>query len=98
MFIVPLQHKESNSMSTTALQNILLGIQAHNLTAANMRWLAERLLEAADSEEIIRPYTINELENRIAKSENDVVTGRTYAADDAHRIMQQTIGSAQICK
>ena len=37
MFIVPLQHKESNSMSTAALQNILSGIQAHNLTAANMR-------------------------------------------------------------
>lgn len=38
-------------MSTAALQNILSGIQAHNLRAANMRWLAERLLDAADAED-----------------------------------------------
>ena len=86
-------------MSTAALQNILSGIQAHNLTAANMRWLAERLLDAADAEDNIRPYTIEELEVRIAKSENDIRAHRTYSADEAHHIMQRTIGSAQqICE
>lgn len=83
-------------MSAAALQNILSGIQAHNLTAANMRWLAERLLDAADAEDNIHPYTIEELEARIAKSEDDVRAHRTYSANEAHRIMQQTIGSAHI--
>lgn len=85
-------------MSTAALQNILSGIQAHNLTVANMRWLAERLLDAADAEDNIHPYTIEELEARIAKSEDDVRAHRTYSANEAHRIMQQTIGSAQVCE
>lgn len=85
-------------MSTTALQNILSGIQAHDLTAANMRWLAEHLLAAANAKENIQPYTIDELESRIAKSENDVVEGKIYSIEEAHRIMQQTIGSEQICE
>lgn len=70
-------------MSTAALQNILSGIQAHNLRAANMRWLAERLLDAADAEDNIRPYTVEELEARIAKSEDDVRANRTYSSDEA---------------
>ena len=70
-------------MSTAALQNILSGIQAHNLRAANMRWLAEQLLDAADAEDNIRPYTVEELEARIAKSEDDVIANRTYSSDEA---------------
>ena len=74
-------------MSAAALQNILSGIQAHNLTAANMRWLAEQLLDAADAEDDIRPYTIEELEARIAKSEDDVRANRTYRILRRRRIV-----------
>ncbi len=55
-------------------------------------------MAAADAEDNIRPYTIEELESRIAKSEDDVIANRTYSAEEAHRIMQHTIGSAQICE
>ena len=64
-------------MSTAALQNVWNGLLAFNLTAANKRWLAERLLEEARAdEESTVPYTVEELQARIDLSEQQSANGQ----------------------
>ena len=64
-------------MSTAALQNVWNGLLAFNLTAANKRWLAERLLEDARVDEVSpAPYTVEELQARIDLSEQQSANGQ----------------------
>ena len=50
---------------------------AYNLTAANKRWLAERLLEDARVDEVSpTPYTVEELQARIDLSEQQSANGQ----------------------
>ncbi len=94
---VSAQSKIIKAMSTVALQDLWSDIQAYNLSAANMRWLAEQLLAAATAEDTLCSYTREELEARIAESEADYVAGRVYTTDEVLRRMQQKIEAAQ-CK
>ena len=54
------------------------------LTPSNQRWLAEHLIEHADSEEgeELTPYTIEELHERIAQSERDFAEGRYFTDEE----------------
>lgn len=64
-------------MSTVAMQGVFEQILAtFNLTADNKRWLAEHLVEYADKEEQIEPYTMAEIEAILAESEADFEAGR----------------------
>lgn len=51
------------------------------LTPSNQRWLAAHLLEHADAEDL-KPYTIEELHERIAKAERNFAEGRYYTDDE----------------
>lgn len=82
-------------MSTVALQDLWSDIQAYNLSAANMRWLAEQLLVAANAEDSLRPYTREELEARIVKSEADYAAGRVYTTNEVQQIVRQMIEKTQ---
>jgi len=81
-------------MSIVALQNIWEGLLAYNLTAANKRWLAERLLNEVEAEEAgtLQPYTMAEIEAMIAESEEDLRAGRFLSSDEAaaHRRMHMS--------
>jgi hypothetical protein len=54
------------------------------LTPNNQRWLAAHLVEHADKEEAeaIKPYTIEELHERIAQSERDFAEGRYFTDEE----------------
>jgi len=78
-------------MSTIALQNVWKTILGFNLTAANKRWLAEHLIEQAETEERVEPYTMTEINSMIDESEADFAAGRYYSMDEArqHRAKHQ---------
>ena len=64
-------------MSTVAMQGVFDQILAtFDLTAANKRWLAEHLVEYADKEEQIVPYTMAEIDAMLDESESDFAAGR----------------------
>ena len=73
-------------MNTVTLQNLLDYLKS-TLSSSNMLWLSERLQECAKdkSEQENKPYTIEELHSRIAKSELDSTQGRVYEFDDVIR-------------
>lgn len=54
------------------------------LTPSNQRWLAEHLIEHANTEESeeLTPYTIEELHERIAKAERDFADGHYFTDDE----------------
>lgn len=54
------------------------------LTPSNQRWLAMHLIEHADvkEKEDLKPYTIEELHERIAKSERDFAEGRYFTDEE----------------
>ena len=72
-------------MSTAALQNVWDSLLAFNLTAANKRWLAERLWQQAEDEEStsVSPYTMTEIDAMITESEADFAAGRYMSMEDA---------------
>lgn len=76
-------------MSTAALLNVYEDIRSYNLSAANMRWLAARLIEAADSKAPLQPYTIDEIYARIAQSEEDIAKGRVHTMQEARQIRKK---------
>ena len=80
-------------MTTAALQNVWNGILAYDLTAANKRWLAERLWQQAeeDTREDIKPYTMAELNARIDKAEADIAAGRVHSREEMSQMMNDFV-------
>ena len=80
-------------MSTAALQNVWEGILAYDLSTANKRWLAEKLLEDArkDDEQSIKPYTLEELHARIDESEAQSAMGQYKPAEDVLSHLEQRL-------
>ena len=78
-------------MSTAALQNIWNMLLGYNLSAANKRWLAEHLIEQAEleTEEELKPYTIEELNARIDQAEADIAAGRVHSREEARRYREE---------
>ena len=62
-------------MSTTALYGLRDYLYG-TLTTSDMIWLVEQLGSYIRKEEKLKPYTIDELNARIAKSESDAAEGR----------------------
>ena len=67
-------------MTTAALQNVWNGLLANNLTAANKRWLAERLLEDVQGAKM-SPYTQEELEQMAENGRQQIASGMSYTTD-----------------
>jgi hypothetical protein len=61
----------------TSLLEFLYGL----LSSEDKRWIGEQLIEQANAEDL-KPYTIEELHERIAKSERDFAEGRYYTDDE----------------
>ena len=67
-------------MSEATLTNLLQYLYGA-LTPSNQRWLAAHLVEHADAEEL-KPYTIEELHERIARSKRDFAEGRFFTDEE----------------
>ncbi|MBR5935763.1 MAG: hypothetical protein IKZ89_06395 [Bacteroidaceae bacterium] len=77
-------------MSTVTLQNLLDYLKS-TLSSSNMLWLSERLQECAKEkdDQVLKPYTIEEIHSRIAQSELDSSQGRVYEFDDVIREIEE---------
>ena len=76
-------------MSTTALTK-LLDLLKSTLTTSDMIWLVEEMKGyLRDSEENLKPYTFEELQERIAISEQQFANGEYLDFDDAMREIEE---------
>ena len=62
-------------MSTATLNNLLEYLYG-TLTPDNMRWVGRHLIEHADKEEPLRPYTMEEINAMIDESERQIAAGQ----------------------
>ena len=72
-------------MSTAALQHVWESLFDYNLSPADMRWLGERLMDQAASEDVqsLEPYTMDEINAMIAASEEEIRAGHYLSPDEA---------------
>ena len=59
------------------------------LTPSNMRWLGEHLIRYANSEENLKPYTIEELHEMVAKGEQEFAEGKWQDSEDMFRELEE---------
>ena len=80
-------------MRTTALQNVWNTILGFNLTTENKRWIAEHLIEQVEAEtkEQLKPYTMEEINARIDRSEADIAAGRVYTREEMSQMMNEFV-------
>ena len=74
-------------MSTATLEG-LRDYLFDTLSPSNMLWLSKQLANYAKQEEQ-KPYTMEEIHNRIAQSECDIAEGRVYDFDDVMRELEE---------
>ena len=77
-------------MSTATLNNLLEYLYG-TLTPDNMRWVGKHLIEHADKEETLKPYTIEEIHAMIAESETDIAAGRTISHEEMMRQWEEEL-------
>ena len=77
-------------MSTATLNNLLEYLYG-TLTPDNMRWVGKHLIEHADKEETLKPYTIEEIHAMIAESEADIAAGRTISHEEMMRQWEEEL-------
>ena len=80
-------------MSEATLTNLLQYLYSA-LTPSNQRWLAAHLVEHANLEEAesLKPYTIEELHERIAQSKRDFAEGNYYSHDEVMKMLDEELG------
>ena len=69
-------------MSTATLNNLLEYLYG-TLTPDNMRWVGKHLIEHAEKEESLKPYTIEEIHAMIDESERQIAAGQYHDFDEA---------------
>ena len=77
-------------MCTATLNNLLEYLYG-TLTPDNMRWVGKHLIEHADKEETLKPYTIEEIHAMIAESEADIAAGRTISHEEMMRQWEEEL-------
>ena len=77
-------------MSTAALNNLLEYLYG-TLTPDNMRWVGKHLIEHAEKEESLKPYTIEEINAMIDESEADIAAGRTISHEEMMRQWEEEL-------
>ena len=77
-------------MSTATLNNLLEYLYG-TLTPDNMRWVGRHLIEHAEKEEPLKPYTIEEIHAMIAESEADIAAGRTISHEEMMRQWEEEL-------
>ena len=80
-------------MSTLALNNLWEFLLGQGLSASNERWLAEHLIEHAESRERteLQPYTMAEINAMIDEAEEDFRTGQIYTEAEATKMMRDFV-------
>ena len=83
-------------MSEPTLTNLLQYLYGA-LTPSNQRWLAAHLVEHADKEETeaMKPYTNEELHERIAQSERDFAEGKWQDSEDMFRELEEEVAKEE---
>ena len=77
--------------ATLSVQDLWSQILA--LPAADRHWLQDKLNVYEEEEEHLTPYTMEEIYERIRRSEEDSAAGRTYSSEEVHRQMREYIES-----
>lgn len=67
-----------STLALTGLRDYLYG----TLSTNDMIWLVEELSSYVRNEDALKPYTIEELHERIAKSERDFAEGRYITSEE----------------
>ena len=78
--------------ATLSLESILQMLQP--LSAANKRWLGEKLIEKSheeEEEERLTPYTVEQINAWIDESEADFAEGRYLTAEEADREVREAL-------
>ena len=60
------------------------------LTPSNQRWVAEHLIEHADTEDL-KPYTMEEINARIDQSERDFAEGNFYTHEEVMKMLDEEL-------
>lgn len=81
------RQKKGRIMSTATLEG-LRDYLFDTLSPNNMLWLSTQLANYAKQKEQ-KPYTIEEIHNRIAQSERNIAEGRVCDFDDAMRELEE---------
>lgn len=63
----------------------LLEYLYNTLSPSNMRWMGERLIEHANTEESMKPYTVEELLERAEKGRREIAEGHYTDIDEVLR-------------
>ena len=63
----------------------LLEYLYNTLSPSNMRWMGEHLIEYANAEESVKPYTVEELLERAEKGRREIAEGHYTDIDEMLR-------------
>ena len=77
-------------MKVTVSMEGILGM-LHTLSAADKRWLADRLYEDAEQEEHLAPYTMEELNARIDEFEAELEAGEWLTSEEADKQVREAL-------
>ena len=77
-------------MKATVSMDGILGM-LHTLSAADKRWLADRLYEDAEQEEHLAPYTMEELNARIDEFEAELEAGEWLTSEEADKQVREAL-------
>ena len=84
-------------MSEATLTNLLQYLYGA-LTPSNQRWLAAHLVEHADVQEAedMKPYTIEELHEMVAKGEQEFAEGKWQDSEDMFRELEEEFAKEEL--
>ena len=84
-------------MSEATLTNLLQYLYGA-LTPGNQRWLAAHLVEHADKEETeaMKPYTIEELHEMVAKGEREFAEGKWQDSEDMFSELEEEFAKEEL--
>jgi hypothetical protein len=71
-------------MSTATLNNLLEYLYG-TLTPDNMRWVGRHLIEHADKEETLKPYTMEEINAMLDEAEANFAAGKGIPHEEVMR-------------
>ena len=93
---LPRQSKNRQTMSEATLTNLLEYLY-DTLTPNNMRWMAMNLMAHADSDEAsLRPYTMEELHQMVAKGEQQFDEGKWQDSEDMFRELEEELATEKL--
>lgn len=75
-------------MSEATLTSLLEYLYG-TLTPSNMRWVGEHLIHYADSEENLKPYTMEEVHSMLDAAERNYKTGLGIPSENVFRELEE---------